>query len=342
MLTETGQKPEKNRAKTKMRLPIFLIAFAAAQTEVLIFEDNFTNLNLSLWKHELTLSGEGNWEFEMYVNNRSVSYVRNGSLVISPKLTNATLGNEGLMSADVNIWGGDPATSCTNNGYYGCERTGGAGGNVINPIQSARIRTAETFAFKYGRVEVSAKMPKGDWLWPAVWLLPVEAAYGDWPASGEIDILESRGNAPGYVGGGGCDTFGSTLHWGPFWPLNGYEKTHADYKLPNGDLSEGFHTYGFSWSPASMTTSIDGVPVLTVPINQTFWELGGWNSNPTLDNPWQDGGLNAPFDQRYYLIINLAVGGTNGFWPDGPGKPWQNDAPHAANDFWNAANEWCA
>jgi beta-glucanase (GH16 family) len=315
---------------------------ATLQQEVLIFEEKFDTFNLSLWKHELTLSGEGNWEFEWYTNNRSVSFVRNGSLVIRPTLTNVTLGDAGLMSADVNIWGGDPATQCTNNGYYGCEREGGAGGNIINPIQSARIRTAETFAFRYGRVEVMAKMPRGDWLWPAIWLMPVNTAYGQWPASGEIDILESRGNSPGYLGTEGCNTFSSTLHWGPFWPQNGYDKTHAEYTLPSGDLSQAFHNYTLDWQPGQMTTYIDGVPVLSVPINQTFWQRGGWSENPTLDNPWQDGGVNAPFDQRFYLIINLAVGGTNGFWPDGAGKPWENAGAHAANDFWQAANQWCA
>jgi hypothetical protein len=191
---------------------LFQSSSAQQGGEILVFEDNFTSsFNLSLWKHELTLSGEGNWEFEMYVNNRSVSFVQNGSLVIRPTLTNATLSTAGLMNADVNIWGGDPATLCTDNSYYGCEREGGAGGNIVNPVQSARIRTAETFAFKYGRVELSAKLPRGDWLWPAVWMMPVNAAYGSWPASGEIDILESRGNAKGYAGGGGCDTFGSTV-----------------------------------------------------------------------------------------------------------------------------------
>ena len=152
--------------KQAMSLFLALLVAAARSQEVLIFEDNFTHFNLSVWKHELTLSGEGNWEMEQYVNNRSVSFVRNGSLVIRPTLTNATLGNAGLSSADVNIWGADPASQCTSNAYFGCERTGGAGGNIINPVQSARIRTAETFAFKYGRVEISAKLPRGDWLWP--------------------------------------------------------------------------------------------------------------------------------------------------------------------------------
>ena len=242
----------------------------------------------------------------------------------------------------------------------------------MNPVQSARLRTAETFAFKYGRVEVSAKMPKGDWLWPAIWLMPANGAYGAWPASGEIDLLESRGNAnyPA-AAGGGVDSFSSTMHWGPFWPLNGYQKTHEGYTLPAGDLSQAFHTYELDWSPTAMTTSIDGVPVLSVALNESFWQRGGWDASAGLDNPWQDGNINAPLcvartrrdgrawplpsrtaltrspspllrsDQRFYLIINIAVGGTNGYFPDGVGgKPWTDQSAHAANDFWARVEDW--
>lgn len=126
--------------------------------EVLIFEDTFDKFNLSIWKHEITLSGEGNWEFEYYLNNRTNSFVRGGVLSIMPSFLNNTLN---IQNADLNIWGGDPANACTDNAFFGCERTGGAGGNIVNPIQSARLRTAESFAFKYGRVEVVAKLPRG-------------------------------------------------------------------------------------------------------------------------------------------------------------------------------------
>jgi beta-glucanase (GH16 family) len=218
--------------------------------DVLIFEDNFTSFNFSVWKHEITLAGDGNWAFELYQNNRTNSYVRGGQLHLRPTLSNATFN---VNNADVNLWAGDFATTCTDNGFFGCERTGGGGGNIVNPITSARIRTAESFAFKYGRVEVVAKLPKGDWLWPAIWMMPSANVYGAWPASGEIDIVESRGNARGYPGGG-VESFSSTLHWGPFWSSDGYLATHAAYTLPSGELSDGFHTYGFIWNETSMIT----------------------------------------------------------------------------------------
>lgn len=197
-------------------LSVVAITAAASAAETLIFEDDFKTLDFKKWQHEQTLSGGGNWEFEWYVNNRSNSYVKDGVLYIKPTYTEDYLGTAGLQTADLNIWGSTPADMCTSNAFYGCERNAAASGNVNNPIRSARIRTVNSFATKYGRVEVKAKLPKGDWLWPAIWMLPTYNEYGNWPSSGEIDIMESRGNDPSYPIGG-HDSFGSTLHWGPNW-----------------------------------------------------------------------------------------------------------------------------
>jgi beta-glucanase (GH16 family) len=122
-----------------------------------------------------------------------------------------------LENVGLNLWGGSPADLCTGNADYGCERDAMSGGNVVNPIQSARLRTVNSFNFKYGTVEVRAKLPKGDWIWPAIWMLPTYQSYGGWPASGEIDIVESRGNQN--YSPGGVNQFGSTLHWAPYWSL---------------------------------------------------------------------------------------------------------------------------
>ncbi|CAM9810669.1 unnamed protein product, partial [Hapterophycus canaliculatus] len=74
--------------------------------------------------------------------------------------------------------------------FYGCSRASNMASRIpINPVMSARVRTAGTFSFRYGRIEVKAKLPRGDWLWPAIWLLPEQNVYGQWPASGEIDIM---------------------------------------------------------------------------------------------------------------------------------------------------------
>ena len=167
-------------------------------------------------------------EFQAYTNNRSNLFVKGGSLYLKPTLATEVLTDEQVRGGyTLDIRGTDPASLCTADQYWGCLRTSGAGGNVINPVASARVRTAEAFAFRYGRLEVRARLPRGDWLWPAIWLLPRAQAYGPWPASGEIDVMESRGNAPGYPGGGGSDSVGSTLHWGPDAAGDRYDLTHA-------------------------------------------------------------------------------------------------------------------
>jgi beta-glucanase (GH16 family) len=263
------------------------------------------------------MGGGGNWEFEYYVNNRSNSFVENGVLYLKPTLLEDRIGKEAVSGAKpttLEIWGSQPADVCTGNAFYGCSRSSG-GGNVLNPIQSARLRTATTFSFRYGRLEVEAKLPKGDWLWPAIWLLPEDQAYGLWPASGEIDLMESRGNAATYPAGG-LNCFGSTLHWGPYFPDDPYQLTTAQYCSSEAGLDEEFHTYGLVWNEEEMYTYIDSESnkVLDLSIDQSFFQRGGW-SNASTDNPWKGQPNNAPFDQKFYLIFNLAVGGTNGYFP---------------------------
>lgn len=304
----------------------------------LVLEDNFDTFNLSLWQHQLTLGGGGNWEFQYYTNNRSNSYVRDGALHIKPTLLADEIGEAAITSGTLNIWGNTPADLCTGPSFYGCMRQGGAGGNILNPVKSASLRTAESFHFKYGKVEVRARLPRGDWLWPAIWLLPRWNNYGNWPASGEIDIVESRGNAPGYQFGG-RDKFGSTLHWGPDWSTDAWSKAHSEHSA-SADLSNDFHVYGLIWNETYMGTYIDTEDqvVLSYPIKESFWAAGGWGTS--RDNPWLGRGNNAPFDSEFYLIINLAVGGTNAYFPDGAGKPWSNSAPTAIDAFWAAHSQW--
>jgi len=277
--------------------------------------------------------------------------VRDGVLHLRPTLTQEFLGgDESLLRAGstIDLWGSTPADQCTGNAFFGCARSAGGGGNILNPIQSARLRLARSFSFKYGRVEIRAQLPKGEWIWPALWMMPRWNAYGGWPASGEIDIMESRGNSPATFGntpgvGGGHDSYSSTLHWGANWASNQYDKTHAEHTSPSGSLADDFHVFGLKWTADGITTYIDDESntVLSVPFGgESMWErsgLGdaGWN------NPWEGRPNNAPFDQPFFLIMNVAVGGTGSYFPDGlGGKPWSNKDEHAVNAFWNARGQW--
>ncbi|PIK59610.1 putative beta-1,3-glucan-binding protein [Apostichopus japonicus] len=324
------------------------IKFATAGT--LIFEDTFDTFDLDVWEHELTAGGGGNWEFQYYTNNRSNSYVRDNTLYIKPTLTSEKEGEAFLTSGTLNLWGASPADLCTGNNWWGCERTGSFN-NILNPIQSARLRTVNSFAFKHGRIEVFAQLPKGDWLWPAIWLLPKRNAYGGWPASGEIDLVESRGNRNLRAADGthvGAEQVGMTLHWGPYWPLNGYPMTHNANNLPDGKtFADGFHKYGLEWTSEGLKFYLDDTLILDVdPGTNGFWDYGAFdNTHPGIDNPWANSPNKlAPFDQEFYIIMNVAVGGT-GYFSDSftntpKAKPWLNTSPTAAKDFYDAKADW--
>lgn len=164
------------------------------------------------------------------------------------------------------------------------------------------MRTVNSFAFRYGRVEVNARLPAGDWLWPAIWLMPKSNAYGTWPASGEIDLMESRGNRNLVQGGTniGVEQVGHTLHFGPHPGLNGWPTAHASRNsAPGNGFNNAFHRYGLEWTPNSLTFTIDGSVVSTVSAGSGFWVRGNFAANaPGTDDPWRHGTLMAPFDQE--------------------------------------------
>lgn len=140
---------------------------------------------------------------------------------------------------------------------------------------SARIDTRDHFAYCYGRLVVRARLPVGQGIWPAIWLLPQDQAYGPWPASGEIDILEAKGRLPRHIAG--------TLHYGPDLERKVVEEyTH---ELERGTINE-FREYTLEWEEGSMRWLVDG---------HCYAER---RLEPGM-----------PFDQPFYLLLNLAVGG---------------------------------
>eukprot|EP00732_Lithocolla_globosa_P003175 Lithocolla_globosa_v1_NODE_2409_length_2018_cov_37.605706.p1 type:complete len:361 gc:universal NODE_2409_length_2018_cov_37.605706:1176-94(-) len=317
------------------------IVGSAAQLR-LIKEDSFDEFDLSFWQHEITLGGGGNWEFQYYSNNRSTSFVEDSVLYLKPQMTADVIGEQNVQGGYLmDLWGSSPANLCTGNAFYGCERMSGAGGNILNPVRSGRVRTVNSLSMRYGRVEVRARIPSGDWLWPAIWMMPEHNMYGEWPSSGEIDIMEARGNSPtgnpDYVG---RDHVSSALHWGPNYMENGFPTTTNEFTT-GSDLSQDFHVYALDWEPTFIRTSCDGNTIMTIDTNTTnFWDRI-WGEGSHFHNPWQNRPNNAPFDQKFYLIINNAVGGTGGYFPDGfPGKPWNNESPNAVNEFYAARGAW--
>jgi beta-glucanase (GH16 family) len=167
---------------------------------------------------------------------------------------------------------------------------------------SARLKTRKKdgnplFSQKYGRFEFRAKLPTGKGVWPALWMLPRDEKYGGWPCSGEIDVMEARGQEPTKVLG--------TLHFGARWPANVH--VSKEYTLPRRGTITDFHVYALEWEPGEIRWSVDGNQYAA----QSFWwsgkTQGGKGAKPAKEAdlyPWP-----APFDQPFFLVMNVAVGG---------------------------------
>jgi len=309
----------------------------------LIFDEEFNDLDESKWTHFVSGWRGGNWEFQYYRNNRKNSYVKDGVLYLKPSLTADEYGEDFLNSGSLNLW--DEGCQDSMNIDGGCMINAG-GDFIINPVQSAKLISQSKIKFKYGTVEMRAQMPRGDWLWPALWMLPNDWVYGGWPASGEIDLCESRGNTQLKCGDSyqGLQNVGSTLHWGPTASQNSWYRTHWEKTLTgNGeDFSNDFHLFKFEWNQNGLTFIIDDEVIGNVtPPQGGFWELGEFQG----DNIWANGEKMAPFDQEFYFILNLAVGGN--YFPDGCSngdngeKPWVGGfVPGSMKSFWEARGDW--
>ena len=146
----------------------------------------------------------------------------------------------------------------------------------------------------YGRIEVNAKLPRGKGTWPAIWMLSTDWKYGGWPASGEIDIMEHVGFDPGIIHG--------TIHTESY---NHIKKTQKEGEVTISDAQESFHVYAINWAP----TQIDFL------VDEQLYHSVSRGANDT-SNEW-------PLDQKFHLILNIAVGGNwgamqgidNSIWP---------------------------
>jgi len=235
----------------------------------MIWNDEFNgpNLNTTKWQREVNCGGGGNNEQQCYVPDAANSYIENGTLVLKA----------------IQGWRTGSQDGCTD--WNGCTNT--------LPYTSARVRTMmdPQGSWAGGRFEISARLPDGAYLWPAIWMLPQTSAYGGWAASGEIDIMEFRGQ--------NLYSYSSTLHYGGSWPNNRY--WGQDHSTP--DLSQGYHQWALEWTVGDkMDFYFDGQWVQNYPLNRWWWDASYGNANP-YSAPGQ------PWDKPFYMIMNLAVGG---------------------------------
>ena len=288
------------------------------------------------------LIGFRNGQFEQTTVTDENVFVEDGKLVIKP-----TLQDEKLIQKN-SILDLEKMGICSSTTWANCHGvTNTTNGTIISPVKSGRINTKKGATIKYGRIEVTATLPSGDWLWPAIWMLPVKDTYGSWPKSGEIDIVESRGNNYTYAQGGN-NIISSALHWGPNTNNDAWWRTNVKRNALHTTFSKKSHTFGLEWSEKYLFTYIDTrlLQVLYTNFDKSLWERGRFplaDTNGTrLVDPWSHtGNFATPFDHEFYLILNVAVGGTNGWFEDGKSnKPWVDQSPSAKLDFWNARDQW--
>jgi len=147
---------------------------------------------------------------------------------------------------------------------------------------SARLITKGKGDWLYGKFEIKAKLPEGRGMWPAIWMLSTDWEYGGWPESGEIDIMENVGFAP--------DTILASAHTKSYNHVIGTQRSDTII-IPT--CYDRFHVYQLEWEPDHYTVLVDDVPYFT------------FRNEGTGPNEW-------PFDKRFHLLLNVAVGGNWG------------------------------
>lgn len=239
-----------------LELIFALLQIYSQRTEwKLVWSDEFdgTTIDRSKWDYDIGdgcsigLCGWGNNELQWYTNRTNNSFVQNGRLVI------VALKEE-----------------CQGKGYT-----------------SARMQTKHRGDWKFGLIKVRAKTPRGKGVWPAIWMLPTENTYGNWPKSGEIDMMELRGQEP--------ETVHLTAHFGHLW--NDKAQKGVTYTLPNGDFGDDFHEFSIEWKHNSIEWYIDGEKLVTL-------------------IPSDTGSYIYPFNHQFHLVLNIAMGGEFGSQPD--------------------------
>ena len=207
----------------------------------LVWNDEFDgpNIDATKWSYEVNGNGGGNNELQYYTDRPKNSYIDSGKLVIQALQEN----------------------------YSGRNYT------------SARMRTLGKGDWLYGRFDIRAKLPYGTGTWPAIWMLPTDKFYGDWPQSGEIDIMEHVGYDPNVI-------HASTHTLKYYFKIN-TQKT-ATIKLTN--VFTEFHIYTMEWYSDRIDCFVDGTKYFSSLNDSTGWQA------------W-------PFDKRFHLLLNVAIGG---------------------------------
>jgi len=221
----------------------------------LAWSDEFDRdtIDTTTWNFQVVEAGRFNDEWQRYTNSHQNAYIQDGSLVI-----------RAMHESEV---------------------------HGMDQYTSARLNTANKYTWKYGKIAARIRLPKGEGVWPAFWMLGanIDENGGDtpWPQCGEIDILELYGSRDdGVVEGNAhyADTTGAHAMMGA-----------VAYKLDRGKFADAFHVFALEWSPERLTWFVDGTPYASMDISSDAF---------------------SEFRKDFFILLNIAVGGRHAGRPD--------------------------
>ncbi|XP_037720407.1 gram-negative bacteria-binding protein 3 [Drosophila subpulchrella] len=290
----------------------------------LVFVDEFNaaKLDPNKWKAERRFSGQPDYEFNVYVDDAPDTLcLANGHVVLS---TN-TMKKHFHKGSDASLDLGEKCTGVANT--HDCVRNGRTMNDGLPPMVTAQF-SSKDFSFKYGRVEVRAKMPRALWVTPQIWLQPKYPAYGtDDYRSGQLRIAYTRPN------GANLDLYAAAVLFADE-PLRSVKNC---LKAGTGDNSEdwsdSFHNYTLEWTPKELRWLVDGKEwCVQGSDKEAFSETTAAGKRLPQAQKLEEGTGLAPFDQEFYLTFGLGVGGFNEY--QHVVKPWNERAPQAQKAFW--------
>nr|WCL15047.1 beta-1,3-glucan-binding protein 2 [Sogatella furcifera] len=292
----------------------------------LIFDSNFENNIDKNWTNEIHLNDDES-EFVVFDNIPVNVFCKSNSLNIRPTLLDDYYGENYTISKGQTI---DLTAKCTESNEKLCKKEKIY--TILPPVMSARLTTKESFSFKYGVVEVKAKLPRGDWVVPEIWLHP--KAFKPYGAknSGRMILAKSIGNAN--LHHNGIPIGNNLLTAG----LQVDERTKKFRKNKHEGLwSNEFHDYRLDWTPQGIKFSVDG---------DIIGEWFGNKNSPLLQATGLSQGYGpvSPFDQEFYLLLGVHVGGYLDIPDDAVSgdhaKPWKNTYPKRMLKFYEDLKNW--
>lgn len=332
MITEEKRNPIRNTAiiKPVNECPQSLTTVNGAKQckDTLLFNEDFNILDHNRWKAEIRFAGEPDYEFVVYTDNPQVLNVESGKLVISPTLSENLFGENFVNSREEYNFG----RNCTAE-LQSTDCVQKAEAFLIKPpVVSAQISTKESFSFRYGTIEFKAKLPKGDWIYPEIYLNSKDEKYGPFYESGRIILAFCQGNDnSNKILYGGCILGDTELARSHF--MKNIRKTS------NSAWSDDFNIFSVTWTDQMIAFYVNGNRYGTV-----YSPEGGFASLKEYlslngAHRWRNSNsIMAPFDQEMFITLGVGVGGHN--FADGGLKPWNNSDPKSQKNFFRHKNEW--